>query len=292
MVHSLAVKGNSVWACHNHKLCKFDQNLQKTQEASIDLEVLAVTEDGFYIAGIAADSKQVTVVESANIERVVAHHDFPKRPSAISIHNNALVVSDKSGDVFHRNLLESSSSSKETVPILGHVSMVLDVKFASPDFIVSSDRDEHIRVSRFPNSYIIERFLLGHESFVSHIVIAGSYLLSAGGDHYILAWNWQTGEQIARLDVDSNVIAMAASNNTAYIVPEGLKEVLKVSIPGLEVHEKFTLGEPVLAIACGNNRCFAGLSKKLVEIGGANNFQFECADEVHINSEKHLTKRE
>lgn len=292
MVHSLAVKGDCVWACHNHKLYRFERPLRKTHEVDIDLGGIIVAENGSHIAGIAAGSKQVTILESENIEKVTATHEFPKRPSAISISNKDLVVSDKFGDVFNRNLFESSTTSKNTEPILGHVSMVLDVKFASPDFIVSSDRDEHIRISRFPKSFVIERFLLGHESFVSHLVICGSYLLSAGGDPYILAWNWQTGERIARLDVDSNVISMAAAEKTAYIVPEGTHEVLKVSIPSLQLLERTSIGEPVLAVACDPSRCFAGLTKKLIEIGGANEFEFELPEEEETYSEKHLKKRE
>lgn len=48
-------------------------------------------------------------------------------------------------------------------PIVGHVSMVTDMVLTPDDkYVITSDRDEHIRVSRYPNGYNIETFCLGH----------------------------------------------------------------------------------------------------------------------------------
>lgn len=93
--------------------------------------------------------------------------------------------------------------------LLGHVSLLTDVAFASlpsPDpsspkprnYILSADRDEHIRVSRGPpQAHIIETYCFGHTSLISNLCIprwAPGYLISGGGDPHLLVWNWASGE--------------------------------------------------------------------------------------------------
>ncbi|KAL4912038.1 hypothetical protein BDW62DRAFT_195565 [Aspergillus aurantiobrunneus] len=93
--------------------------------------------------------------------------------------------------------------------ILGHVSLLTDVAFVSlpsPDpsstqrrgYILSADRDEHIRVSRGPpQAHVIENYCFGHTSFISKLYIpewAPEYLISGGGDPHLLVWNWTAGQ--------------------------------------------------------------------------------------------------
>lgn len=93
--------------------------------------------------------------------------------------------------------------------LLGHVSLLTDVAFASlpsPDpsstqkrsYILSADRDEHIRVSRSaPQAHVIENYCLGHTSFISKLCIpqwAPEFLISGGGDPHLMVWNWAAGE--------------------------------------------------------------------------------------------------
>lgn len=57
-------------------------------------------------------------------------------------------------------------------PILGHVSMLTSLALipAEPscglthDWIATGDRDEHIRISRFPAGHVIEKFAWGSKS--------------------------------------------------------------------------------------------------------------------------------
>ncbi|RDW61802.1 putative tRNA methyltransferase [Aspergillus mulundensis] len=93
--------------------------------------------------------------------------------------------------------------------LLGHVSLLTDVAFASlpsPDpsstkrrnYILSADKDEHIRVSRSrPQAHIIESQCFGHTAFVSKLCIpewAPELLISGGGDPHLIVWKWATGE--------------------------------------------------------------------------------------------------
>lgn len=88
--------------------------------------------------------------------------------------------------------------------LLGHVSMLTDIVYAksgSRGYIITSDRDEHIRISRSqPQAHVIEGFCFGHEAFVSRLCLTQSGLLvSGGGDDYLCVWDWQNYRLVGRL---------------------------------------------------------------------------------------------
>lgn len=100
--------------------------------------------------------------------------------------------------------------------LLGHVSLLTDVVFAaipaekSPsgkprNYVLTSDRDEHIRVSRGPpQAHIIEHFCLGHTSFVSKLCIPPSrpdILISGGGDRFLFVWDWLQGKVLQQVQL-------------------------------------------------------------------------------------------
>ncbi|KAF0297075.1 tRNA (guanine-N(7)-)-methyltransferase non-catalytic subunit wdr4 [Amphibalanus amphitrite] len=83
----------------------------------------------------------------------------------------ALLVADKSGDVYKCQLGEP-----ETKPqlILGHICMVLDMCVTGDGrHLLTSDRDEKVRVTRYPNTWSIAAYCLGHTEFVSGAVPDG-----------------------------------------------------------------------------------------------------------------------
>lgn len=66
--------------------------------------------------------------------------------------------------------LEQKELPFENTLLLGHVSLLIDVVPVTVNvdgkertFILSADKDEHIRISRFPQAYVIEGFCLGHK---------------------------------------------------------------------------------------------------------------------------------
>lgn len=101
---------------------------------------------------------------------------------------------------------EPAAPSFQHSLLLGHVSMLTQVITGHDSdgrtYILSADRDEHIRVSRGPpHAHIIESFCQGHAEFVSRLSIPPAYpnlLISGGGDEDIFLWNWKKGELLAR----------------------------------------------------------------------------------------------
>ena len=65
---------------------------------------------------------------------------------------------------------------KALAPIAGHVSVVTSLTMipSGPGrgggLLVTGDRDEHIRVSRYPQGWAVERYLLGHRKFVGALL--------------------------------------------------------------------------------------------------------------------------
>ncbi|KAF2970863.1 hypothetical protein GQX73_g2692 [Xylaria multiplex] len=93
--------------------------------------------------------------------------------------------------------------------LLGHVSMLTCVLTTndsqSRPYIVTADRDEHIRVSRgMPQSHVIETYCLGHASFVTALCNPRStsdILISGGGDNELFVWDWLAGKLLGTVDL-------------------------------------------------------------------------------------------
>lgn len=159
----------------------------------------------------------------------------------------------------------------ETAPferylLLGHVSLLTAVAYGFDDddvdnidnnengrrmgrrpYILTADRDEHIRVSRGTRAqaHVIEQFCLGHVDFVNRLCIPssshggnnnnnndkhrngngnadplGHLLVSAGGDPELFVWRWKEGRLLAKAPLLAAVQA---------VVPEATK----VAVTGL-----------------------------------------------------------
>lgn len=95
--------------------------------------------------------------------------------------------------------------------LLGHVSMLTDIVYATNGnrgYLLTADRDEHIRVSRgLPQAHIIEGFCQGHEEFVSRLCLTSSgRLVSGGGDANLFVWDWLSHALLEKLPIQQAVI--------------------------------------------------------------------------------------
>jgi tRNA (guanine-N(7)-)-methyltransferase subunit TRM82 len=91
--------------------------------------------------------------------------------------------------------------------LLGHVSLLTDVVIAEiqdglrrKQYILTSDRDEHIRVSRgVSQAHIIEAYCMGHREFVSCLSIMpwnSEYLVAGSGEPSLKVFDWRSGRLI------------------------------------------------------------------------------------------------
>jgi tRNA (guanine-N(7)-)-methyltransferase subunit TRM82 len=121
--------------------------------------------------------------------------------------------------------------------LLGHVSMLTDLAIAKVDnrsYIITADRDEHIRISRgLPQAHIIEGFCFGHEEFVSRLYVTRSGLLvSGGGDAHVYVWDWQSYQLREKLPLRDTAIQYLKSRpDTSSSLKD--EETFKVAVTGI-----------------------------------------------------------
>lgn len=118
----------------------------------------------------------------------------------------AIVLADKSGDAYSFSAEKPYEDGKL---LLGHLSMLLDI-LVSPDekYIITCDRDEKIRVSRYPNAYNIQSYCLGHKEFITGLSLLPTdknVLISGSGDGTIRFWDYTAGIQLHVVDCNGSV---------------------------------------------------------------------------------------
>ncbi|KAI0272275.1 quinon protein alcohol dehydrogenase-like superfamily [Gloeopeniophorella convolvens] len=147
--------------------------------------------------------------------------ELPKKPTHIAFARagQTLVVADKFGDVFSYPLIPAPAPA-EPAPtvggtlVLGHTSLLTALQL-SPDgrHVLTADRDEHIRASRFPAGHVVQSFCLGHTRFVSAIHVPRAeprVLVSGGGDPVLKVWAWRAGALLYDVPVADAVRAFLA----------------------------------------------------------------------------------
>ena len=120
--------------------------------------------------------------------------------------------------------------------LLGHVSMLTDVVYTKVEgrsYIITADRDEHIRISRGPpQAHIIEGFCFGHEAFVSRLCFTQSgQLVSGGGDDHLFVWDWQNGLLKEKLAIRD--LAFAHLQERGLVLAGVESATFKVAVTGI-----------------------------------------------------------
>ncbi|KAF8500517.1 WD40-repeat-containing domain protein [Gautieria morchelliformis] len=165
------------------------------------------------------DDKKLSVWELSNLQ-LKSSRELPKKATVVEISRDGktILVADKFGDVFSYPIdpvtADTSVPAQSSGPrpkesqashenphgslVLGHASIITSFRLSHDGrYIITADRDEHIRVSRYPNGYNIERYCLGHQLFISTICVPAfdpSSLISGGGDPSMKIWDWMSGD--------------------------------------------------------------------------------------------------
>ncbi|KAE8352079.1 guanine-N(7)--methyltransferase non-catalytic subunit trm82 [Aspergillus coremiiformis] len=185
----------------------------------------------------------------------------PKVPSAtaLTVHSKRNLESLEQQLRFSQT--ENSTEEKPALNfqhqlLLGHLSLLTDVAYVSVpldgnssqkrNYILTADRDEHIRVSRYPQAHIIENYCLGHTTFVSKLCVppcAPEYLISGGGDDYLLVWKWAEGRILQKVPLveqpsETTQVAVRGIWATSF----GPLNIVLVALDGSSQLQCFVLG--------------------------------------------------
>ncbi|CCE62218.1 hypothetical protein TPHA_0C00610 [Tetrapisispora phaffii CBS 4417] len=169
---------------------------------------------------ICADSDKSVIIfdidndNKENVLQLKKRQPYPKRPNAIAISDDdkLIVIADKFGDVYTMSVDSDVKKIDGNVePVLGHVSMLTSIVVVKDSenkkYIITADRDEHIKVTHYPQTYIVKHWLFGHNEFISSLSVpqwnkTNDLLLSAGGDRYLYLWNWGKNELLSKFNYE------------------------------------------------------------------------------------------
>ena len=133
--------------------------------------------------------------------------------------------------------------------MLGHVSMLTDLTLVASgtrNYIITADKDEHIRVSRdIPQTHVIEGFCLGHTDFISRLCVPKErpdLLISGGGDDELFIWEWESGRLVSKEDLKSHVVFVMRESD-GWKESEKTITAVKIAVSGLHCTRQLLNGQ-------------------------------------------------
>lgn len=180
------------------------------------------------------DDGRVLWVTAGEDKKVMIHreHDMSlqfeylhrKKITYATIDNGQLLFCDMFGEAMSIDY----KLNKDIGVLFGHFS-VITATTKNNRLLITGDKDAKIRVCRYPDTFEIESFCLGHTSYVSHLALLDNdKLFSASGDGTIKMWNALSGFLLNSVSVAVSAIAcMHSVGSLAYFVTEDSPKLLR-----------------------------------------------------------------
>lgn len=199
-VHDLAAGGKLLKSFDLLKDFEPNKKRSKNPQENADpiVRAIAFSKDNKKIA-FGGDDKVLRAWDLSE-DKLICAKSIPKRVTEMHFDKKDRVVfADKFGDVFKVNLYDGkedvADEGGESECILGHISTISCMKL-DPEckVIVTGDRDEKVRISRYPDAYNIITYCLGHKSSILGITFCNPDILCSGAaDGFIKLWDWKNG---------------------------------------------------------------------------------------------------
>lgn len=130
--------------------------------------------------------------------------DFKPSASELTVHTKGNLEALRQQQLQKKLKPKKDGPEFEHKLLLGHVSLLTDLEIAevvedqsSRQYILTADRDEHIRVSRgITQAHVIENYCLGHKDFVSRLSVLPwqqKTLIVGSGEPSLKVYDWLRG---------------------------------------------------------------------------------------------------
>lgn len=207
--------------------------------ASDDTVILCADKFGDVYALPLLPSANDEITENAVPSAQYGEKDFTPSATVLTVHSgrNRRTLEEQLKQKAKGPLKTKDAMTFKHELLLGHVAMLTDLavaKVGDRSYIVTADRDEHIRISRgLPQAHIIEGFCFGHEEFVSRLCLTRNGLLvSGGGDAQLFVWDWQKYQLVQRLPLRDTALCHIQSR-TDLSAPLQDESSFKVAVSGI-----------------------------------------------------------
>jgi len=202
----------------------------------------AFSEDGSLFVSV-ADDKKLILWDALNWT-MISTLTVVKKATCVMIVNGNVVWCDKFGSVYSIPCDKISDDhvengkNKNYKLLLGHYSWITAMGIYD-GYIFTGDKDNKIRVSRFPQSYDIHGYCFGHSQFVSCLLIPekNNWIISGGGDGTMRLYDYNSCEELQSIFVCDEEYSIVYS-----IKYDGVN-ILAVIIEGKKLIQLYSLNQ-------------------------------------------------
>lgn len=222
----------------------YDSSLSHQGTLIVGAEVIDAIEltDGSFV--VASGDKVVSVFDSS--KKMTHHVLLSKKPTSLAEIGDSFLVADKFGDVYRFKATdlpvstEDAGSLKDSITehiVVAHFSLINKIAITKKgNAIVTCDRDEKVRITRYPRTDIIQSFCYGFIEAVTSAVceeVQNKAIVVCGGcDGSMRIFNVTNGEEIGHYMFDKNDVVIVYDG---HVKDNDL--ILLVNVEGKKLHK-------------------------------------------------------
>ena len=206
---------------------------QQPEESLQAIQAVAIMEqiDGTVWCAVSRFNKSLALYQvsastlSAPILSATTVHSTTKRAGCLTFTTvpdetaplDIIIAGDLTGDATAFSL-----SPKQGRLLLGHTASMLTGVRVVGSRLLTSDRDEKVRISQFPTTTIVLGYLLGHTAFVSCMDVTDALCVTCGGDSTVRLWDLTTFRELCKVETTVLPTRVAMRGDLVAVIYEGV----------------------------------------------------------------------
>lgn len=187
-----------------------------------------------------------------------------KKITAVLQLEDGILFADRYGDVYK---LENNNASL----LLGHLAIITQMVLVDNDrFLVTADNTDKIRISRYPDVYVIRAFALGHSNIITKVLPSTGGFVTLSTDKTLRIWDLDGDEKkCVALPVDASPChgIRTADGDHCFVLLQDSDKLQKIDLTTGAVQEGGTL--PSKAQALVSDTMYISTSGHLKSIADA-----------------------